>query len=140
MAGFSDYTEAKLLDEVFNGVDFAAPVTYVALFTVAPTDAGGGTEVTGGSYARVLVNPNSGVSPKWALAADDGTGKRQVTNVDDILFATSTADWGTIVAVGVFDAAAAGNLLVWGALSANKPMTSGDTFKFAAGQLVVNLD
>ena len=53
MAGFSDYLEDKVLDHVFGGNAYTAPGThYVALYTVAPTDTGGGTEVTGGSYTR----------------------------------------------------------------------------------------
>ncbi len=47
MAGFSDYLEDKVLDHVFGGNAYTAPATlYVALYTVAPTDTGGGTEVT----------------------------------------------------------------------------------------------
>ena len=53
MAGFSDYLEDKVLDHVFGGTAYTAPTTlYVALYTVAPTDTGGGTEVSGGAYAR----------------------------------------------------------------------------------------
>ena len=51
MAGFSDYLEDKVLDHVFGGTAYTAPSTlYVALYTVAPTDTGGGTEVSGGGY------------------------------------------------------------------------------------------
>src|SRR2546430_1282707 len=32
---------------------YSPPAIYIGLFTAAPTDAGGGTEATGGSYARV---------------------------------------------------------------------------------------
>ena len=53
MSGFSDYLEDKVLDHVFGGNAFTAPTTlYVALYTVAPSDTGGGTEVSGGAYAR----------------------------------------------------------------------------------------
>jgi hypothetical protein len=56
MAGFSDYLEDKVLDHVFGGNAYTAPTTlYVALYTVAPTDTGGGTEVSGGAYARQSV-------------------------------------------------------------------------------------
>ena len=50
MAGFSDYLEDKVLDHGFGGTAYTAPTTlYVALYTVAPTDTGGGTEVSGGA-------------------------------------------------------------------------------------------
>ena len=53
MAGFSDYLEDKVLDHVFGGTAYTAPSTlYVALYTVAPTDTGGGTEVLGRGYSR----------------------------------------------------------------------------------------
>ena len=50
---FSDYLEAALLDEIVGKTAYTMPTAYAALFTVAPSDAGGGTEVSGGSYARV---------------------------------------------------------------------------------------
>jgi len=53
---FSDYLETKVLDHVFAGVAYTAPGThYVALFTAAPSDSGGGTEVSGGAYARQTI-------------------------------------------------------------------------------------
>ena len=58
MAGsFSDYLEDKLLKHAFTNTTYTPAATmYVGLYTAAPTDAGGGTEVSGGSYARVSVS------------------------------------------------------------------------------------
>ena len=71
MAGFSDYLEDKVLDHVFGGTAYTAPTThYVALYTVAPTDTGGGTEVSGGAYARQTSTFTvSGTSPTTATNA-----------------------------------------------------------------------
>ena len=69
MAGFSDYLEDKVLDHVFGGTSYTAPGTlYVALFTAAPSDSGGGTECSGGSYARksMAAMTVSGTSPTTA--------------------------------------------------------------------------
>ena len=70
MAGFSDYLEDKVLDHVFGGTAYTAPATlYVALYTVAPDDTGGGTEVTttGTAYARQTATFTvSGTSPTTA--------------------------------------------------------------------------
>ena len=45
MSAFSDYVENKLIDWMLRGQAFTPPATvYVALFTSAPADAGGGTE------------------------------------------------------------------------------------------------
>ena len=61
MAGFSDFLETKVLDHVFGGTAYTAPTTlYVALYTAAPTDSGGGTEVSGGAYARQTAAFNVG--------------------------------------------------------------------------------
>jgi hypothetical protein len=106
MAGKSIYLENKVLDHMLGGPDYVRPATvYLALFTLAPTDAGGGTEVTGGSYARVTVTNNAtnfpaAVSGAKALATEQ-------------TFPTSTANWGTVVAMGIYDDIAAGNLLMW---------------------------
>ena len=49
MAGFTNYLEDKIINHVFGGAAYSAPSTsYVALYTTSPTDAGGGTEVSGG--------------------------------------------------------------------------------------------
>lgn len=134
MAGsFSDHLEDELLDHVFGGGDYSRPATvYVALYTVAPTDAGGGTECTGGSYARKAVTNNDTNFP----AASSGAK----SNGTDIEFVEATGDWGTVVAFAIFDALSGGNMLCWADLSANKDIDSGDTAKFAAGELDITLD
>lgn len=57
MAGsFSNYLENALLDHALGGGNYTRPATvYIALFTVAPSDAGGGTEVSGNNYSRAAV-------------------------------------------------------------------------------------
>lgn len=133
MAGsFSDYLENKLLDHTFNATTFTSPATvYVALYTAAPTDAGGGTEVTGGSYARVSKTANTTNFP----ASSGGA----IANGTTVTFPTATADWGTVVAFGIFDDPTAGNLLVWADLTANKTVSNGDTASFAVGDLDITL-
>jgi hypothetical protein len=130
----SDYAEKKVQDLILGGVAFSAPATHVALFTVAPTDAGGGTEVSGGAYARVAVTNNT---TNWP-AASGGTAAK--SNGTVITFPTATASWGTVVAFGIFDAASAGNLLWWGDLTTAKAIGSGDTPSFAIGALAFTLD
>jgi hypothetical protein len=129
MAGSkSDYLEQKLLDHVLGGGDYTRPATvYVALFTAAPTDAGGGTEVTGGSYARKDVTNNATNFP-----AASGGAK---SNGTAITFVTATGNWGTCVAFGLFDAVSGGNLLYWADLAVSKAVNSGDTASFATGDL-----
>jgi len=134
MAGSkSDYLENKLLDHVLGGADYTRPATvYVALYTVAPTDAGGGTEVSGGAYARVAVTNNATNFP-----AASGGAK---SNGTEIIFPEATASWGTVVALAILDAAAAGNFLYWADLTTSKAIASGDTAKFAVGDLDITED
>lgn len=130
MAGFSDYLEDKVLDHVFGGTAYTAPSTlYVALYTAAPSDTGGGTEVSGGSYARKSM-PDMTVS---------GTSPTTATNGAAVEFVTATGSWGTVTHVGVFDALTSGNLLGWAALTASKTVSSGDVFRFDAGDLDITL-
>ena len=131
MAGSkSDYLELEILDHVLGNAAYTAPATvYIALYTVAPSDVGGGTEVSGGSYARVAVTNNATNFP-----AASGGAK---SNGTVITFPTATADWGTVVAMAILDAAAAGNFLYWADLTANKTVSNGDTASFAVGELDV---
>ncbi len=131
MSQMSDYLEGAIINHIFRGTSFAAPSTlYVALYTAAPTDAGGGTEVSGGSYARVAVTCNT---TNWAApGATNGT----TSNSNAITFPAATANWGSIVAVGIFDAASGGNLLIW-LTQSSIAVNSGQTASFASGALSV---
>ena len=134
MAGsFSDYLENALLNQLFRGSSYSFPGTlYVGLYTAAPTDAGGGTEVSGNSYARVAVTANTS---NWANSTAGAT-----SNSNAITFPQASGSWGTVVALGIFEASTSGNLLAWADLTTNKLVGNGDTPSFAAGDLDVTLD
>jgi len=141
MSAMSDYLENKLVDQLFRGQ--AAPTTttlYVGLFTAAPSDSGGGTEVSGGSYARTSVSSSlanwAGTQSSGSTTASSGTGG-STSNNNAITFATPSATWGTVTHFGIFDAASAGNLLFWGALTISKTVNQSDTVTFPAGSLSV---
>tara|TARA_B100000676_G_scaffold301096_1_gene347757 strand:+ start:2494 stop:2874 length:381 start_codon:yes stop_codon:yes gene_type:complete len=123
---FSNYLAGEILDDVFSGNAFTPPGTfYLALYTSAPTASGGGTELSGNGYVRQTV----------AFT----TTAQQSSNTGAVEFPTATADWGTIVAVGVFDASTSGNLLAFGNLTASKSIVSGDVLRVPAGDLDINL-
>ncbi len=134
MAGSKfNYLELKALDGALGGSNFAQPATvYLALYTVAPTSAGGGTEVSGGAYARVAVTNNS---TNWPASTGGGPGTK--ANGAAFTFPTATVSWGTVVAWGIFDAASAGNGLYWGTLNASRLVNIGDTPSFAIGALTI---
>ena len=122
----SHYLELELLNAVLRGAAFTPPAAvYVALFTAAPTDAGGGTEVTGGAYARTAAT--------FAAAVSGGASSGStIANSADVVFPTATAAWGTVVAVGIYDAASAGNLLYFGNLTTSQAVATGNQFRFPA--------
>jgi len=135
MSAMSDYLEQKLLDYLMNGVAFSTPQKWIALYTAAPGEAGGGTEVSGGSYARQRVYDNGGGTPDWSLATTEGGGGYVVDNSDDITYPTASAPWGTVTDVAILDAVSAGNFLLYGSLATPKPVGTSDVFKFQAGSL-----
>lgn len=142
MAAMSDYLENKLTDLILRGQAFTAPATlYVGLFTAAPSDAGGGTEVTGGNYSRASFTGNltnwSGTQGAGTTTASSGTGG-QSSNNGAVAFPTPSASWGNVTHFGIFDAASGGNLLFHGALSAAKTINNGDPApSFAAAALSI---
>lgn len=133
MAAFSDYIEAAIAN-VLRGTTFpAVPASfYLALYTVAPTDAGGGTEVAGGSYVRIALPPVVG---QWSAPA---AGTPTTSNTPQIVSVTATADWGTvavpIVAIGIWDDVAAGNLWLHGVLTASRVVLNGQRFVMDPGE------
>ena len=133
MGSKANYLENALLDHVFGGSSFSKPATvYVALFTVTPNDAGGGTEVSGNGYARVAVTNNN---TNWPAAS---SGEK--SNGAAITFPISTGSWGTVVAFGIFDAATSGNLLYWGALTESKAIGTEETPSFPVGDIDITED
>lgn len=131
MSQMSDYLEVELRKHIFRTGSFTKPtVLAVGLFTSSPTDANSGTEVSGGSYARVQRDP---LDANWTGAsATDGL----TDNAAALTFPAPTANWGVVTHFGIFDATTAGNLLVWGALTTPKTVNNGDPApSFAIGAL-----
>ncbi|MCU0909790.1 MAG: hypothetical protein MUE98_00150 [Rhodobacteraceae bacterium] len=126
MSSFSDFLENELLDHVFRNSAYSSPAAvYLALYTAAPTDAGGGTQVSGAGYARQAITFG---------AASGGA----ISNTSAVSFTASGGSFGTVVAVGIFDAASGGNLLAWDDIDA-ATVGDGDTITFAIGDLDVSL-
>jgi hypothetical protein len=127
MAEISNYLENALINGTLRATTFTAPTTvYISLHTADPTDAGSGTEVSGGSYIRQSVTfaaPSNGASASNA----------------DITFPQATGNWGTIGWIGIWDAQTTGNMLYHTALDASKAIDTGDIFKIASGSLTVTL-
>ena len=145
MTALTNFAENKIIDALLRAQAIGTPATwYVALFTAAPSDTGGGTEVTGGSYARVAVTAGltqwAGTQSAGSTTASSGTGGTSSNNAA-VTFPAPTASWGTVTHFGIFDASTAGNLWVWGALNTSKTINTGDAApSFAAGALTLQID
>ena len=127
MAGFSDFLENKLLAHAFSNSAYTSPsAVYLGLFTAAPSDSGGGTELSGSGYTR--------------KACSFTTSGAASTNAQAVEFPTATGNWGTIKAVGIFDAASSGNFLGWSNLASDRTIETGDVFRFPAGDVDITLD
>ena len=130
MAGFTNYAEDLVLDWLLTNASATRPTAwYVALYTVAPGEAGGGTEVSGGSYARVS-----------ATFTVSGTAPTTASNSVAVEFPEATGNWGTIVAAGIFDASTSGNLIAFANLTTSKAIDTGDVLRFNIGALDITLD
>ena len=125
MAALSDHAEKLILDWMMTAGAATRPTAwYVALYTAAPSDSGGGTELSGSGYARESVT---------FAAATSGTGT--TSNTGAVVFTADGGDWGSVTHMGIHDAVAGGNLLWHGSLAAAKTVADGDTLEFAVGNI-----
>lgn len=130
MSAMTDYLENKLVDHVFRGRSFTAPASiYIALFTAAPGETGGGTEVSGTGYARIQQGPSDAAwestQGTTTAVASSGTGGA-TQNGGAVTFGTPGANWGSISHMAIMDAVSAGNMLMYSALAQAKTVNNGD--------------
>jgi hypothetical protein len=133
MANMSDYLEVELRKHIFRTGSFTKPSElHVSLHTASPADDASGTEVSGGSYARVQRDP---ADANWTGASSTNG---LTDNAAALTFPSPTANWGVVTHFGIWDAATTGNLLVHGALGVAKTINNGDAApSFAIGDLDV---
>lgn len=157
MSAFSNFAENKLIDWFFRGQAIgvtgasAAAGTgpanlYVALLTAAPSDTGGGTEVTGGGYVRQAVVSSlanwAATSIPGNTSASAGTDGTTSNNVA-ITYAAPTASAysAPVTHAAVYDAVSGGNMLFWSILGAPKTVNQNDAApSFIAGSLTFQID
>lgn len=119
MSQMSDYLEGQIRAHLFRTATFAKPTGLtIHLYTAAPGEAGGGTEVTGGSYAAQSLNP---LDANWtAASATDGL----TDNASAITYPAPSANWGVVTHLAIKDQSA--NFLLSGVLTASKTVNNGD--------------
>ena len=124
---FSNYLETEVLDFAFTTGTATRPTAwYLALYTAAPSDTGGGTEVSGGGYARQSVT--------FTVSGNTASNNAAIE------FPTATGNYGTVTHIGVFDASSGGNLLAYASLTTSKTIETGDVFRVPSGDLDITLD
>lgn len=128
MSAMSDYLENEILDHILGTGAYTMPTTvYVGLSTGSFNDDNSGTELTGNNYAREAITFG---------AAASGVA----SNSAAVEFNAATGSWGTVSHFGLFDALSGGNLLIHGALTASKVISSGDILKIAIGDMDITAD
>ena len=130
MSSFTDYTENLVLNYLLTANSVTRPTAwYVGLFTAAPSDTGGGTEVSGNGYARKATG----------TMTITGTATT-ATNAAAIEFAAASGgNWGTLTHAAIFDALTTGNMLAWAPLTTSRTINDGDVFRVPASSLTVTL-
>lgn len=126
----SDFLEQTILDLVFNGTAYSGQSTvYVKLHIGDPGEA-------------CTSNPATHTT---RIAATFGAASGGAIS-NDALIEWTGVDTGapgsteTISHISLWDAAAAGNALWYGALTQSKVVNDGDTFRIASGDLDISLD
>jgi len=123
----SNTYETDVLEWLLTGNAVTRPSSfYLGLFTSDPTDAGTGTEVSGGAYVREAAT--------FSVTGDTATTTAAVE------WPVATANWGTITHVAVHDASTGGNIIASAALTASKTINTDDVFRIPAGDLDITID
>ena len=130
MASFSDYSESLVLNFLFTTNTATRPTAwYVGLFTAAPSDTGGGTEVSGSGYARKATG----------TITVSGTATTATNSAAIEFDPASGGNWGTITHAAIFDAETSGNMLAWAPLTTSRTINDGDVFRIPASSLTITL-
>lgn len=121
MSSLTDAAEIEFVNFQFRTATLAKPTAWwVALYTTATDDTGAGTEVTGGSYARVNLPP---LDANWdAPGATDGKTANSVI----VTFPTPTANWGTVTHAALMTLITGGVMKYQNALVTPKTVNNGD--------------
>lgn len=136
MSAASDYLENKVLDHVLTATSFTPPTErYLALFTNTSGQAAANLEE--GILTDEISTGGTGYDRKTVTfaAANQGTSQTNAT----ITFDAAQDNWGTVTHVAVMDAATAGEVLFYGAVTTPKTIETGDTFQVSSGNLTISL-
>lgn len=125
--GMSQYMSRSVLDHYLRNQAYTpAAAIYVALLTTMPSDdAGTGLVEVAGPYATTGYQ-----RMPVTYGAATGTSPAQVANTAAVTFDVAATDWTTVVGYALYDAATAGNLLGFVAISPTIPINIGSQLTF----------
>jgi hypothetical protein len=123
----SNYFANKLIDFIFRGQPYPQNLTlFIGLHQSLGED---GQEVDAGGYTRAPMVCSlaawSGTQGVGTIEKSSG-GSKFTTNNITIQFSAATEDWGSVVAIGIYDAEVNGNLLMYAALNDSVNILAGD--------------
>lgn len=132
--GMTDYGRDKVLNACRGNADFVKFTSvYVALMTAAPAEDGtGGTEVSGGGYARTA-------GSFGAPQTGDATG-RKMTNSSAVTFPTATGSQGTPGFFALYESSSATTAFAKGTITTPIAIGTGITPQYATGTLKLEID
>jgi hypothetical protein len=118
----------RLLDASLGKATYTAPTgaMKLALMTANGSVSSAGTEVTGGSYARV------------DLSAATPAGSTNGVIATNAVITYTNMPAATTVGVEVYDSNGTPRRAWWGALTASKTTGAGDSLSFASGALTIS--
>lgn len=123
MSAMSNFLENEILDHVLSTGSYTMPSqVYIGLATASFGEDASGTELSGSGYARQAINFS---------AASGGTTSNNA-NVD---FPSATGNWGSVSHYSLWDASSGGNMLIHGAFTTAKTISTGDILRIASGDL-----
>lgn len=127
MSAKADYLENAVINAALRNVALQVAQAYLALFTAAPGETGGGTEIGAGvGYSRQAVAFDAPVNGATQNTALETFGPCTTTN------------WGSVTHAALGDAASgAMNFLYYGALTTARTVNVDDSLEFAIGAIDV---
>jgi len=131
--GLTDLAAAALMDYEFGISAYTEPATcyFGFLTTNADPDGTGSVELGSAGYARVSKTNNTTTWPGWAAGITQ--------NGVAIAVGPATEDWTEVLGLGIWDAASAGNLWIWGKLTSPKSVLDGQTETVPVGAITVRI-
>jgi len=126
MANLSDYLENLLLTWHLTSNSATRPTAWHVALGTASSDTGLTGEPSANGYSRQSV--------AWSVSAATASNNAQLT-----FGPCTSAAWGTMSNIAVFDASVGGNLLWQGALVSSRTVDVGDTLTVATSALTLTL-